>query len=331
MSEAVLSDRRVGLISLSMWMGTAVRVYSLLSFSENAQSASAMIIMFVLLIAWPTWGYSSYLKWRVPVLSFVRIYLIALPFNFSTAVFDAIAPNAGSGRFALVSNIFQLFLAIRIALLTFTSLGFRVPFRLHLLLQTVNIAIFIRYGLHPYCHSKLLTSMELQSAAKGIHTIMACGSMLFMLNVSVQVPADDYSERAAFVLFCWMILGWLLPTLLLLPSKSDQAAAAAAAAEQQQQQRDTSSCGSICNKAADKLLAGFEAWLRLLQMPSARRRQQPRDSDQALLGRLRSDSDSLVDSGYLLAWLLHWWVVLMVTWRVACYAAGPLQPLFVMA
>lgn len=44
MSEAVLSDRRVGLISLSMWMGTAVRVYSLLSFSENAQSASAMII-----------------------------------------------------------------------------------------------------------------------------------------------------------------------------------------------------------------------------------------------------------------------------------------------
>jgi hypothetical protein len=45
--------------------------------------------------------------------------------------------------------------AIRIALLTFTSLGFRVPFRLHLVLQTINVAIFITFGLHPYCHSKV--------------------------------------------------------------------------------------------------------------------------------------------------------------------------------
>jgi hypothetical protein len=37
-------------------------------------------------------------------------FLIALPFNFSTSVFDAIAPHAGSERFALVSNVFQLFL-----------------------------------------------------------------------------------------------------------------------------------------------------------------------------------------------------------------------------
>jgi hypothetical protein len=36
--------------------------------------------------------------------------LVAIPFNFSTSVFDAIAPHAGTGRFALVSNVFQLFL-----------------------------------------------------------------------------------------------------------------------------------------------------------------------------------------------------------------------------
>jgi hypothetical protein len=35
--------------------------------------------------------------------------LVALPSNFSTGVFDAIAPHAGPGRFALVSNVFQLF------------------------------------------------------------------------------------------------------------------------------------------------------------------------------------------------------------------------------
>jgi hypothetical protein len=42
--------------------------------------------------------------------SSVRTFLIALPFNFRTSVFDAIAPHSGSGRFALVSNVFQLFL-----------------------------------------------------------------------------------------------------------------------------------------------------------------------------------------------------------------------------
>jgi hypothetical protein len=29
--------------------------------------------------------------------------------------------------------------------------------------------------------------------------------------------ADPYKERVAFMLFCWILLGWLLPTLLLLP------------------------------------------------------------------------------------------------------------------
>jgi hypothetical protein len=41
-----------------------------------------------------------------------------------------------------------------------------------------------------------------------------------------------------------------------------------------------------------------------------------------------SESDSLECNGQLLAWLLHWWVVLMVAWRVSCYAAGPLRPMF---
>jgi len=45
--------------------------------------------------------------------------------------------------------------AVRIALLTFTSLGWRVPFRLHLLLQTINVGLLVGFGLHPYCASKV--------------------------------------------------------------------------------------------------------------------------------------------------------------------------------
>lgn len=45
--------------------------------------------------------------------------------------------------------------AVRIALLTFTSLGWRVPFRLHLLLQSINVGLLVVFGLHPYCNSKV--------------------------------------------------------------------------------------------------------------------------------------------------------------------------------
>lgn len=37
-----LLDRRVGLISIAMWLGTAVRVYTALTLLENIQSLIAM-------------------------------------------------------------------------------------------------------------------------------------------------------------------------------------------------------------------------------------------------------------------------------------------------
>jgi hypothetical protein len=44
-----------------------------------------------------------------------------------------------------------------------------------------------------------------------------------------------------------------------------------------------------------------------------------------------AENDSLELNGQLLAWLLHWWVLLMVAWRVSCYAAGPMRPMFLFA
>jgi hypothetical protein len=52
-----------------------------------------------------------------------------------------------------------VFAAVRIALLTFTSLGWRVPFRLHLLLQSINAGLLATFGLHPYCDSKVGNSV----------------------------------------------------------------------------------------------------------------------------------------------------------------------------
>jgi hypothetical protein len=44
LKESVVLDRRMGIISLLMWLGTAVRVYPLLSLWENLQSVSAMVV-----------------------------------------------------------------------------------------------------------------------------------------------------------------------------------------------------------------------------------------------------------------------------------------------
>ena len=44
---------------------------------------------------------------------------------------------------------------IRIALLNFTSMGWRVPFRLHLVLQAINVSLLVRFGLSSYVQSKV--------------------------------------------------------------------------------------------------------------------------------------------------------------------------------
>ena len=64
----------------------------------------------VLLISlvWPTVGLPSYVKWRVPALAFLQLFLFALPFNFDTGVFNALAPSPGTGALGPVVNVFQL-------------------------------------------------------------------------------------------------------------------------------------------------------------------------------------------------------------------------------
>lgn len=67
----------------------------------------------VLLISsiWPTVAYDNYVKWRSAGLAFLQLFLFALPFNFDTAVVNAIAPAPGVGRAAWILDIFQVFMS----------------------------------------------------------------------------------------------------------------------------------------------------------------------------------------------------------------------------
>lgn len=77
----------------------------------RAPFSSSPCAVYLMVIAWPTYATESYMRWRLPAVSFLRVFLVALPFNFSTTVFNAIPPNVGNGgRFAALSLGFQAFL-----------------------------------------------------------------------------------------------------------------------------------------------------------------------------------------------------------------------------
>ncbi|PRW60682.1 SMG9-like [Chlorella sorokiniana] len=299
------ADRMLGIIGLSMWLGTTFRVWPVLPPNDRLQCCLGLLVMYLVSVAWPSHALRSYLQWRVPALAFLRVFLFALPFNFSTQVFDAIAPAPGTGRLAVVSNLFQVFLACRIALLTFTSLGWRLPHRLHMVVQAVNVLMLIRFGMHSYCKSKLLSSPELEATTSMVHNGLAFTAMAFVPSTAILVPEDPYAQRIAFLLICWLVLGWLLPTLLLLPDRVSHMEVV-----------PPSSAGSNGRAAAVTRVAGkfatlLEAWLRLLA-PSP---QQARRGGQGQGGGPISAGATL---------LLHWWAVVMVCWAAACSAA----PLF---
>ena len=65
--------------------------------------------VFLIPVLWPALHRRSFARWRVLALAFLRLLLLALPFNFSTRVVDAIAPALGTGTFAWVSHASELF------------------------------------------------------------------------------------------------------------------------------------------------------------------------------------------------------------------------------
>lgn len=104
--------------------------------------------------------------------------------------------------------------------------------------------------------------------------------------------ADPFTQRIAFVLFCWVIMGWLVPTLLLLPE---------AGAHRPRSQRQSG------NRAALLL----ESWLRMLL---------PRKRGAGRGGRGAS-APQAPGIQAVASTLLHWWAVLLVSWGICCSVA----------
>ncbi|GBF99538.1 hypothetical protein Rsub_12344 [Raphidocelis subcapitata] len=295
-------------LGLAMWGGTAVKCAPYFTPSDLAQCGAGLVAMLVISVAWPLLWPAGYQRWRVPAIAFLQLFLFALPFNFSTAVFDVLAPHHGTGRLAWVYNVFQLFMSIRVALLLFTSVGWRLPLHTQILVQALKVMMLAVFGTRPYCQSKLLSSPEMVDIFAKIHSALAVTGMPLMplTPASSIIPHDDFSKRAAVLLLSWLILGWLVPALLLLP----EAESARSASQQPRRAREGGSSQPQPAPVPRARTAGelVEAALSALLPPPGR----------PATGARRSE----LPGGLMVA--LRWWILVQVLWGACCVAA----PLF---
>ena len=115
--------------------------------------------------------------------------------------------------------------------------------------------------------------------------------------------AGAYAQRVAALFFCWSVLGWLLPTLLLLPDAGTKEAQALEAPLHR------------LRRPAARAVDLLEAWLRML-LPA----RQTRSSATARQGQ-GGQHAQLPPAA---ARALHWWVAALALWGVSCISA----PLF---
>ncbi len=175
----------------------------------------------------------------------------------------------------------------------------------------------LQAGTQP-CHAALLcvcqTAVVAWYALAATHvgclvTFLAARALLSLVAPTA-AAADPYAQRIAFLLVCWLVLGWLLPTLLLLPDRTS-------AEDQTPPSSNAAGGGRMARltRVAGRFASLLEAWLRLLA-PTAPRTQHAQRDGQEQGGGPISTGATMV---------LHWWAVVMVCWAAACSAA----PLFV--
>ena len=131
--------------------------------------------------------------------------------------------------------------------------------------------------------------------------------------------AGAFARRAAALLFLYVTLGWLAPTLLLVrPPRGGPEGSAAnpLAAPQRHAQHGGGGGGALAAAAAayHRLVAAAEAQLQLLlpAPPRSKRHAEERLGDEEPLpGTKRA---------------LRWWLLLVGTWAVCCAAAPAFEP-----
>jgi hypothetical protein len=130
---------------------------------------------------------------------------------------------------------------------------------------------------------------------------------------ALDLRADVYSQMVAMLLMIWVLVGWLLPTVLLL-SKERAARVRWQAADQPAPTGHTSSgaCGAFGAAAA------HGRWLvgRLAEVVEAGLLQ--------LLPERAEDRQPRAEAPFLL--MFRWWVLLLVTWCACCTVAPHFVP-----
>ena len=189
----------------------------------------------------------------------------------------------------------------------------------------------------PLC-PQLLTAPLMEQRAAAMHSVLAALASLMLPGSHMLVPASARGRCWALLLLLWSTMGWLLPTLVMLPMKAaavagqregqagELAAAAgqvaggmhrqetaAAGQEAGGEQRQGAAAGGTANCWAYKVRTSFERALMSALCtlePSAAEVYPwaPHPEDIYLHPRL--------------LWVLRWWVLISIIWAAACVAAG---------
>ena len=130
---------------------------------------------------------------------------------------------------------------------------------------------------------------------------------------ALDLRADVYSQMVAMLLWSWVLVGWLLPTVLLLSKER-------AARGQEQAARRLAPTGRTNTRTAGIFgaAAAHGRWLarRLAEVAEAGLLQ--------LLPERAEDRQLRAEAPFLL--MFRWWALLLVTWCACCTVAPHLVP-----
>ena len=171
----------------------------------------------------------------------------------------------------------------------------------------------------------MLTTPQMEQRAAAVHAVLAALAWPMLPGSHLLVPASPHGRCRSLLLLSWATLGWLLPTLALLPLEEGavagqhemQAGEATAAAAGQAAGGEQRQGGAAGGPADTRIVKGRTSWERALV--SALRSLQP--SAAADMDPWAPQSAPVYPHPWLL-WALRWWVLISVMWAAACVAAG---------
>ena len=148
--------------------------------------------------------------------------------------------------------------------------------------------------------------MEQRTAA--VHAVLAALASLMLPGSHLLIPASPHGRCRALLLLMWATLGWLLPTLVLLPMEEDVVAG--------QREGQAGEAAAAAAAADTRIGKGRTSWEWALI--SALRTLQPSAADVDPW----APQPAPMDEHPWLLWTLRWWVLISVVWAAACVAAG---------